>query len=250
MFRISALSALACLLAIPASAAVVTVTGSGLVFWGSDATDEFGLGGNIDGQRATLTFVYDTALLPNRYQYSDSTGVADTSNDHWWAEEEEHVFLSATLELNGVILGVSGENSESAQAFWQQADGTQGYYFFSGDYTSNDEFFSQSYVNLIQSIADTSYADAKTLDDVFSWTGVNRIDSRFRFTEYSIIDGAYVYARDTSGYVTLDSLTITRDDDPVLPAVPLPAGAWLLASAIGLGGVLRRKARRRPETAA
>lgn len=222
MNKIVTIIALSCLPALPAVSATITAVGTGVIQSGYDETDLFGLGTDLTGYTATLTFVYDTEALPNRSTYSDSTYVSDDSTG-------APVFSRASLRIGdyeyampvtyfGVAQLVRGEGYESYNLFSQ---------YYSIDYEYGYEYGATWTDETISLGLGELPAGVTSLNDAFSWSGVSYYGSSFRVATYDGISG---YLRNISGYLTIDSLIVSSEAS--LPAVPLPAGAPLILSGL------------------
>lgn len=222
--------------AMPAAAATMTATGVGVVHTGTDQTGIFGVGTDLVGQIAKMTFVYDTEALPNRYTYADEYLAMDSASGTF----SERVFSLVTLEIGETVYTLEGTYNESAN-IQRDLTGEGTYYdlysLASQYYIDTENGFENNAFNL------TMYdlpLGASSLEDSFSWSGA---DVWFHLATYDF--GSNTYVVDTRGQFNLQSLVVSSDavSPEPLPPVPLPAAAPLLLA--GIGAMLALSKRRR-----
>ena len=214
-----------------AGASVVQVTFSGTIYAGHDTYNRFGTGStDLGGQNITATFTYDTSV--GSYS-SNSTTVEAYGGSYYSLSAQSPV--SASVEVNGTTLGVSGDYQSDTVAYDDGSTYSLRYYSavdettFAGGASAGTQLSSNC----------SGASGELPLDPASSFTvpssGCGGI---FQITDF---DGSS-YSISTLANATFYKVSVQAID--VAP-VPLPAGGALLFGALGaLGLVRRRKARR------
>lgn len=246
MLKIAAIAALTCLSALPASAAVITVTGSGTMNYGYDTTNYLGLGTDLTGRAATIVFAYDTDNLPNRYTYETGSYSQDSAARQSGTTGDDGVpfFLQSYFEIDGVRQDVVGYTAENI-SLWHETRYQETHIYQIG---SREYVYGPPEINSSILIDSGGLpADVRSLEDVFS-IGAGYGSGYISFGAYRNNDYNDPIYR-VNAWLSLTSLTVTSDavipsPEPGPSPVPLPAGAPLVLSGLAALFGLRRLKRR------
>lgn len=228
------------LFATSASAAVMTVTGTGTISYGYDTTDYLGLGTELAGKAAKITFVYDTENLPNLYVYDGAYYSAGVSSGSSQGEGRLPFFLQSYFEIEGIRQDVIGtyNNYIGVTHSPSYAHGTHVYQIQSHDYA-----YGPPEINNAISINTGLPGEVRTFSETFSLGAEYGMSGNISFGLYPEND-YNAPAHSVNAWLALSSLTVSSDI-PAPSPVPLPAGAPLallgLAALFGLRRVRPRR---------
>ena len=206
-----------------ARAATFTATFTGTVTSGHDE-GVFGAAGDLRGQSFTLVFVGESAA-GSYNSYSGPTYQNHNGGSYWGAPSVNN----ATLSINGVSTGVPG--SFLSQNYAERASDFSAIYITAQSYGGIGNHYNYVYANLFE-YSGTERVFPASLEQAFTianLTAMTSISNSGFFQTYS-------NAR-ASGYLAFDSVVISQ--------TPLPAALPLFASALGLGGLLGYRRKRR-----
>jgi hypothetical protein len=225
------LAAALALLAAPASALTMQAVFEGTVYSSYDQSGLFGgtPGGNLDGQAFRLVYTFDT-------QMGFRSGAPATYDDiaGGTAYALPDPTLSASLTINGNTQTMQGDYASHYQVCDFGYCGVDQYFTNIYDYApgAGGAFdLGQVYAYFYD------FADfiPDSLDTPFSLSGLGGPAYSFGQFQFYSYDGL-AYSVYTYGNLTLDSFTVA----PV-SAIPLPAGAGLLLTALAGFGLIRRR---------
>ncbi|WP_293452805.1 PEPxxWA-CTERM sorting domain-containing protein [Phenylobacterium sp.] len=223
--------------AVPASAAVMVATYTGVISSGSDTDDLFGLGGNLSGATFSASFTYDTSIFDFHTTMDDGSSHYDRISGY----SENTPIIAASVTINGVtdVFRLDGVTYDFAR---QQYNHTPTYDYSMSqvagyDYdpvTSGYSFYEYAYVDFY-SAAETPTSLTGAFD-----SGPSAAASQAQFLNYDAFNpdkGGYDNYYAFVGAPT--HLTVSAVD---AGAVPEP-GAWalMIVGFAGLGATLRRR---------